>query len=44
MKKIEYNAPEMEVVELSISSNVLLSTSSDDVPGIGGEGDDEEGG
>lgn len=44
MKKIEYNAPEIEVIKLELGSDVLLSTSSDDTPGVGGEGDDEEAG
>ena len=44
MKKIEYQAPEMEVVKLVYSRNVRLSTSSDETPGVGGESDDEFGG
>lgn len=44
MKKIEYNAPEIEVIKLELRSDVLLTTSSDDTPSIGGEGDDEEAG
>ena len=44
MKKIEYQAPEMEVVKMVYSKAVLLNTSSDETPGIGAEGDDEEDG
>ena len=38
MKKIEYQAPEMEVVKFIHKDNLLLNTSSDETPGIGGEG------
>ena len=44
MKKIEYQAPEMEVVKMVYSKAVLLNTSSDETPGVGGSGDDEFGG
>ncbi len=44
MKKLDYMIPQMELIELDLNSNVLLTTSSDDTPGIGGEGDDEEAG
>lgn len=44
MKKNEYMAPEMEVIEIEMDGNVMLTTSSNDNPSIGGEGDDEEAG
>ena len=44
MKKMEYMAPATEVFEMELASEVLLSTSSNDAPEIGGEGDDEEAG
>lgn len=44
MKKMEYKTPEIEVIEIDLRNEVLLSTSSDDTPGVGGEGDDEEAG
>ena len=44
MKKIEYQAPEMEVVKMVYSKAVLLNTSSDETPGIGGSSDEEEAG
>ena len=42
MKKMEYKAPEMEVIELMTKANVLLSGSGehpgfDDTPGDGGD-------
>ena len=42
--KIEYLAPEMEVLEIKLNTNVLLSTSNHEGPEIGGVGDDEEAG
>ena len=42
MKKIEYQAPEMEVMKLNIRTDVLLGTSTDEVPEIGGEGKEGE--
>lgn len=44
MKKIEYQAPVMEVVKMVYSKSVLLETSSNETPGIGGGSDDEFGG
>ena len=44
MKKMEYMAPEIEVLEVELANDVLLVTSSDEVPGIGGVGNDEEAG
>lgn len=41
---MEYLAPEIEVLEMELDSDVLLSTSFTDAPGIGGEGDDEQAG
>lgn len=41
MKKIEYMAPEMEVVEIKMES-ALLTISDGSEPGYGGEGDPEE--
>ena len=44
MKKIEYMTPEMEVVKINMSINVLLSTSSNDTPGITDEEEDDDNG
>lgn len=44
MKKIEYMAPEMEVIEIKIQGNVLLNTSSDETPGVSGEEIDDPNG
>jgi hypothetical protein len=44
MKKMEYKTPVNEVIEIALRRNVLLSTSSNENPNIGGEGDDEEAG
>jgi hypothetical protein len=44
MKKLDYMTPSNVVINLHLSSNVLLSTSDNETPGIGGEGDDEHAG
>ena len=44
MKKLDYITPSNVVVKLQFNRSVLLNTSSNETPGIGGEGDDEEAG
>ena len=44
MKKMDYMTPSNVVIKLQLSSSVLLNTSSNETPGVGGEGDDEEAG
>ena len=39
MKKIEYMAPEMEVVEIKLMDNILTTS---ETPGVGGEGDPDK--
>ena len=41
MKKIEYKAPEMEILEIKMDSSLLVVSDGTE-PGYGGEGDPEE--
>ncbi len=44
MKKTAYMAPELEVVEIKIQGNILLNTSSDEVPTVSDEEIDDPNG
>lgn len=43
MKKIEYQAPEMEVIELNMQGEMLsVIVTSGDQPGMGGDADESD--
>jgi len=44
MKTIEYMTPKSEVFKVMPRKSVLLNTSTGEGIGVGGEGDDEQGG
>ena len=44
MKTMNYTAPEMEIVKLKMAMDVMLTVSTDEVPGVSNEEVDDENG